>query len=56
MKPQRSLVPCASGNVLFMICCTMGAFNIVLDGDFGGVLKGALNGVLDVVLALLPST
>ena len=46
-EAQRSLVPCAHGNVLSRIYRAVG----VLDD----VLKGALDDVLDGVLALLPS-
>ena len=51
VTPQRSLVTCASGNVLFMICRAVGVPDDVLDGSLGGVLDGVLNGILD----LLPS-
>ena len=59
VKPQWSLVPCASRNVLFVVCRAVGVLNNVLDGAPSGalddVLKGALDDVLDGVLALLPS-
>ena len=59
MTPQRSLVPCASENVLFVICRAVGVLDDVLGGALSGalddVLEAALNDVLDGVLALLPS-
>ena len=58
-EPQRSLVPCANGNVLSMVYQAVGVLDNVLDCALGDalddVLKGALDDVLDGVLALLPS-
>ena len=58
-EPQQSLVPCANGNVLSVICRPVGVLNNIHHGALGGalddVLEGALNHVLDGVLALLPS-
>ena len=58
-EPQRSLVPCANGNMLSVIYQAVGVLDDVLDGALGGtlnnVLKGALDDVLNGVLALLPS-
>ena len=59
VKPQLSLVPCANGNMLSVICRAVGVLDDALDGVLSGtldnVLEGALNDVLDGVLALLPS-
>ena len=59
VEPQRSLVPCANGNVLSVICLAVGVLDDVLDGALSGaldnVLEGALDDVFDGVLALLPT-